>query len=77
MPYIVTTRKPGETPITALPPERSRPAALAKLVEAHGPLILTYLMAGQPGFVYQFEDGTAATLKEISDDQHDPDPIPA
>jgi hypothetical protein len=74
MPYLVTTRKPGGTPITKLPPVSSRPAALAKLVESHGPLVLTHRLPGKP-FVYQFEDGTAATIVEKTDEH--PSPIPA
>ena len=76
MPYLVTTRKPGGTPLTTQPPVRSRPAAIARLVEDHGPLVLTHRIVGSAQFVYQFEDGTAATLKEIPD-ATDPSPIPA
>lgn len=75
MPYIVTTRKPGGTPITKLPPVPSRPAAIAKLVEIHGPLVLTHRTVGSAHFIYQFEDGTAATLRETADG--DTSPIPA
>lgn len=76
MPYIVTTRAPGESPVTKLPPVHSRPAAIAKLVEIHGPLVLTHRVVGSAKFVYQFEDGTTATFKEIPD-ARDPSPIPA
>lgn len=64
MPYVVTVRKPDGAVITKLPPVDSRPGALARLVEAHGPLVLTHRIPGKP-FVYQFEDGTAASFKEI------------
>lgn len=76
MPFRITTRRPGEASITTLPPVRSRPAAIARLVEDHGPLVLTHRIVGSVQFVYQFEDGTAATLKEIPD-ATDPSPIPA
>lgn len=75
MPYIVTVRKPDGATITKLPPVDSRPGAIARLVEMHGPLVLTHRIPGKP-FVYQFEDGTAATLKEITDER-DPRPVPA
>lgn len=75
MPYLATTRSPQGLTITKLPPVGTRAAALAKLVEDHGPLVLTHRVVGQHQFVYQFEDGTAATIKEISNE--DPSPIPA
>lgn len=77
MPYRITTRRPGEAAVTTLPPVRSRPVAIARLVEAHGPLVLTHRVVGSATFVYQFEDGTAATLKEIPDASEHPGPIPA
>lgn len=74
MRYVVTVRKTDGAVITKLPPVGSRPGAIARLVEAHGPLVLTHLLPGK-SLVYQFEDGTAASLKEITDE--DPSPVPA
>ncbi len=76
MPYLVTTRSPQGLTITKLPPRPTRAAALASLVQTHGPLVLTHRVVGSHQFVYQFEDGTAATIKEITDGR-DPSPIPA